>query len=112
MVELFQQSKRRGEVIHKSQGINDAVSTALDRSPDEFTPARVLVTAWLFEHGSSTASEASDATGVSYLTAKDTLDALVDAELAHTNSTRTFEGRGRTPTVYVPAPDSLPEIYR
>jgi len=42
-------------------------------------------------------------------TVKETLDELVGLELAHTNSSRTFESRGRDPTVYVPAPNGLPE---
>lgn len=107
MGELLARSKEHGQKFYgRGHGLDvDCVNLALDHCPEGFGPAGVLLTAWLFENGSSTATEAADATGITYRTAKPTFDALVEAGLAHTKSQRTFEGPGRNPTVYVPAPD-------
>lgn len=114
MGEILQENKKHGQrraiAVFGLDG--DAVATALDRCPDTFTAAEKLVTAWVFENGTATAREAADAAGVNYVTAKAALDGLVDAGVAHTNSQRTFEGRGRNPTVYVPCPDGVPPTYR
>jgi len=108
--ELLDNRKRSGEASKAARGVDvDAVTTALDRLPEDYPPARTLVVAWLFETGPSTSREAAEATGVSYATVKGALDDLVGIELAHTNSSRTFDGRGRDPTVYVPAPNGLPK---
>lgn len=110
MGELLEDAKSRGQrqKIAHSGVDGGGLTLALEVCPDAFTPVKLLVATWLFENGSQTASEVSEATGVSKVAAKDALDDLVDAELAHTNSSRTFEGPGRKPTVYVPAPEGLP----
>lgn len=113
MAQLAEKRSRWGEATkNANHGIDGGgVTMALDRCPDDFTTTHLFVAAWLFENGASTTAEVCEATGVSQPTVSRALEGLTDANLAHNESQRTFEGRGRRPTVYVPCPHGVPASH-
>lgn len=106
MGELLESTKRlrRGQFEgHHGYPVPEPVACALAVCPDDFTPARKLVAAFLFANRKATVSEAVEATGVSDPTVKAALDTL--AQHGHANTrTRSTATQGRDPTEYLATP--------
>lgn len=106
LAEHLKQSREHGNrIVTGRDGLDDgtAVQQALAGLPENTLASTAIVCAYLFETGSHTAHEITDAVPVSKPAVYNAVNALVSLGLVNEQTKQTPEV-GRNPTVYSPQP--------